>query len=52
MGQYQKYLHQQVTNAKPFRFRESMSVYPNQTWKFPLNEIAIEVPKCTKYENL
>ena len=25
-------------------------VHPYQTWMFPLNNIAIKVPKCTKYE--
>ena len=25
-------------------------VHPNQTWTFPLNNIAIKVPKCPKYE--
>ena len=25
-------------------------VHPNQTWIFPLNNIAIKVPKWTKYE--
>ena len=25
-------------------------VHPNQTWIFPLNDIAIKVPKWTKYE--
>ena len=25
-------------------------LHPKQTWTFPLNEIAIKVPKCTKYE--
>ena len=24
-------------------------VHTNQTWTFPLNEITIKVPKCTKY---
>ena len=25
-------------------------VHPNQTWTFPLNDIAIKVAKCIKYE--
>ena len=25
-------------------------VHPNETWMFPLNDIAIKVPKCPKYE--
>ena len=27
-----------------------VSGHPKQTWTFPLNDIAIEVPKCTKYK--
>ena len=23
-------------------------VHPNQIWRFPVNKIAIKVPKCTK----
>ena len=24
--------------------------HPNQTWVFPLHNIAVKMPKCTKYE--
>ena len=25
-------------------------VHPKQTWMFPLHDISIKVPKCTKYD--
>ena len=24
-------------------------IYPDQLWMFPVNDLAIKVPKCTKY---
>ena len=50
MGQYEKYVHREVANAKLYRFRDSrVLVHPKQTWTVPHNDIAIKVPKCTKY---
>ena len=37
--------HQTRTDSGNLRFRT-----PQQTWTFPLNDITIEVPKCTEYE--
>ena len=36
--------HQCKTESIP---RLSLLVHPNQTWTFPVNEIIIEVPKCS-----
>ena len=53
MGRYEKYVHQDVANAKPYTkkipgFR--ILVHPKQTWTFPLHDITIKVTKCMKYE--
>ena len=47
MGWFQKCVHRKVANAKLYLFCDCVLVYPNQTWTFPLNDIAITVSKCT-----
>ena len=43
MGGYQKCVHQEPIQGL------RVLVSPNETWTFPVNEIRIEVLKCTKY---
>ena len=48
MGRNQKCVDQ-VANAKTIPISElSILVHPKQTWMFPVNDITIKVPKCTK----
>ena len=51
MGRYNKFVDQEVVNAKLFRFQDSVFCTPNKTWTFPVYEMAIKVPKRTEHEN-
>ena len=51
MGQYEKYGHREVANAKLHRFWDyAFLVPPKQTWTFPLHDMSIKVAKWTEYE--
>ena len=51
MGWYQKCIHWEVTNAKPYRFQDSTFQYtPQKTQTFPVTEILTKSQNAKKYE--